>query len=245
VSSTRQGGEAASEVGKSQSITVGGATLVADSSGALYWQAERTLLVADLHLEKGSAYAGRGVMLPPYDTRETLLRLAQAVGRHDPARVIALGDSFHDPGAAHRIGEDDLAALRRLQRGRDWIWIAGNHDPEIGARAGGRRCREIVMGGLTLRHEPAQGPVTHEIAGHMHPAAKLSADGASIRRPCFVGNGRRLVMPAFGTFTGGLNVLDDAFRPLFGPDLDSAGVAVWMLGESALYPVAMHRLSAD
>jgi len=225
-------------------ISVCGTVFVADSIGALYWEAERTLLVADLHLEKGSSLAERGIMLPPYDTRETLSRLADVVRRYDPARVVALGDSFHDVRGPHRIGAEDLERLRTLQGGREWIWIAGNHDPRIAARVGGSPCRELSIGGLTLRHEPEAGPATHEIAGHMHPAARLTADGASIRRPCFVGNRRRLVMPAFGAFTGGLNVLDDAFRPLFGLDLASSGMDVWMLGERAIYAVATHRLSA-
>jgi DNA ligase-associated metallophosphoesterase len=197
--------------------------------------------VADLHLEKGSARAERGALLPPYDTRETLMRLAEAIGRYDPAMVIALGDSFHDAQAAERIGADDLERLAALQAKREWIWIAGNHDPEIAERAGGRVCATVRLAGLTLRHEPAAGGVTHEIAGHLHPAAKLSMYGTTIRRPCFVGNGRRLVMPAFGAFTGGLNVLDDAFQPLFG----TGGMGVWLLGQDGLYPVATRLLSAD
>ena len=208
---------------RAQRLSVCGVALIADGSGALYWHAERALLVADLHLEKGSARAERGSLLPPYDTRETLCRLAEAIDRYDPA------------------GADDLERLASLQSGRDWIWIAGNHDPEIGARAGGRRCASVKLAGLTLRHAPAAGGVTHEIAGHLHPAAKLSMYGTIIRRPCFVGNGRRLVMPAFGAFTGGLNVLDDAFRPLFG----NGGMGVWLLGQEGLYPVATRLLSAD
>ena len=226
---------------RSRPLSVCGKPLIADGSGALYWHAERTLLVADLHLEKGSSYAERGALLPPYDTRETLARLAEVIDRYNPERVIALGDSFQDARAALRIGAGDLQMLATLQRKRDWIWIAGNHDPEIAGRAGGRVSREVRLTGLTLRHEPAAGGVTHEIAGHMHPAAKLSRYGTTMRRPCFVGNGRRLVMPAFGAFTGGLNVLDDAFQPLFG----NGGMAVWMLGQEGLYPVATRLLSAD
>jgi len=222
-------------------LAVCGLPFIADSSGALYWHAERTLLVADLHLEKGSAHAERGALLPPYDTRETLIRLAEAVDRYDPARVIALGDSFQDAQAARRIGADDLEMLATLQAKRDWIWIAGNHDPQIAERAGGRVCASVRLAGLSLRHQPVAGGVTHEIAGHLHPAAKLSRYGTTIRRPCFVGNGRRLVMPAFGAFTGGLNVLDDAFQPLFG----NGGMGVWMLGQDGLYPVAARLLSAD
>ena len=227
--------------GERAPLAVCGLPLIADSSGALYWHAERALLVADLHLEKGSAHAERGALLPPYDTRETLIRLAEAIDRYDPAMVIALGDSFHDARAAERIGADDLDRLATLQSTRDWIWIAGNHDPDIAESAGGRVCAAVKLAGLTLRHQPAAGGVTHEIAGHLHPAAKLSMYGTTIRRPCFVGNGRRLVMPAFGAFTGGLNVLDDAFQPLFG----NGGMGVWMLGQDGLYPVATRLLSAD
>jgi DNA ligase-associated metallophosphoesterase len=218
-----------------------GTALVADSSGAIYWPAQATLLVADLHLEKGSAYAARGTMLPPYDTRQTLLRLAEAIDRYEPQRVIALGDSFQDADAAERMTAQDLEALHLLQEGRDWVWIAGNHDARIAAKLGGRVVAELRVAGLTLRHQPAPGSVTHEIAGHMHPAARLSRYGYSIRRPCFVGNGRRIVMPAFGAFTGGLNVLDEAFEPLFG----NGGIAVWMLGHEGLYPVAPRLLSQD
>jgi uncharacterized protein len=225
----------------SQTVTVCGKQLIADNSGALYWPGERTLLVADLHLEKGSAHAARGTLLPPYDTRRTLMRLAEVIDRYEPERVIALGDSLHDVGAVERMAAEDLQILHMMQEDRDWVWLNGNHDPEIAPAFGGRACGELAVGGITLRHQPAAGGVTHEIAGHMHPAARLSMYGYSIRRPCFVGNGRRLVMPAFGAFAGGLNVLDDAFQPLFG----NGGIAVWMLGQEGLYPVATRFLSGD
>ena len=224
-----------------QPIAICGKSLVADSTGAIYWPAEAALLVADLHLEKASAQAQAGSLLPPYDTRETLIRLAEAIDRYQPRRVIALGDSFHDQGAARRIGADDLERLKILQEDREWIWLSGNHDRRIAAEFGGRIDDEIRLAGITLRHEPACGCATHEIAGHMHPAAKLSLYGTSIRRPCFVGNGRRIIMPAFAAFTGGLNVLDDAFLPLFG----TGGMAVWMLGQEGLYAVATRLLCRD
>ncbi len=225
----------------SQPIAICGRQLVADNSGALFCPGEKSLLVADLHLEKGSAAAERGALLPPYDTRQTLMRLAEVIDRYEPTRVIALGDSLHDVGAARRILPHDLEVLHVLQEGRDWVWVTGNHDPKIDKRFGGRACGEFQMSGLSLRHLPAPGAATHEIAGHMHPAARLSMYGYSIRRPCFVANGRRLVMPAFGAFAGGLNVLDPAFSALFG----DGGIAVWMLGQEGLYPVATRFLGGD
>jgi DNA ligase-associated metallophosphoesterase len=224
-----------------QPVSVCGKAFMADMSGALYWHAERALIVADLHMEKGSAAAERGTLLPPYDTRETLMRLAALMDRYDPRTVIALGDSLHDEHASDRIAPDDIAILRILQEDRRWVWIRGNHDPELAAVLGGEVLDEIVLEGIALRHEPRQGRFTHEIAGHLHPAAKLSMYGHTIRRPCFVGNGRRLVLPAFGAYTGGLNVLDQAFGPLFGDD----GMSVWMLGQEGVYPVATRRLRDD
>lgn len=226
---------------KVQPIAICGKVFEADLSGALYWPAEEALIVADLHLEKGSAFAARGQMLPPYDTRETLHRLAEAVDRTGASAIIALGDSFHDAGAGSRLAEEDRETIRIMQGACEWIWITGNHDPEIAPDLGGHVFPEVTLEGITLRHEPAPGGVTHEIAGHLHPAARLSLHGYSIRRPCFVGNGRRLVMPAFGTYSGGLNILDPAFDSLFGND----GMAVWMLGQEGLYPVATRLLKED
>ena len=224
-----------------QPLSLCGKQLVADMSGALWWPGERTLVIADLHLEKGSSLARRGLMLPPYDTRETLQRLAETIDRYEPACVVALGDSLHEPEAALRIDPDDLAILAILQEDRDWIWVTGNHDPVIDARLGGRTVETLRIGGITLTHAPTAGHVTHEIAGHLHPAAKLSVFGHSVRRPCFVGNGRRLVLPAFGAYAGGLNVLDAAFEPLFGND----GLRIWMLGQEGVYPVAARQLGTD
>lgn len=224
-----------------QQISICGKLFIADQCGALYWPAERALIVADLHLEKASGFAAKGRLLPPYDTRQTLLRLAEAIDRYEPQVVIALGDSLDDPGAAERMSADDLTLLRILQEDRRWYWIAGNHDPTIAPRLGGERVPTFVRTGIEFRHEPRPGRVTHEIAGHFHPAARLSFHGYSIRRPCFIGNGLRLVLPAFGTYTGGLNVLDDAFMPIFG----NSGFAVWMLGQEGLYPVATRQLKDD
>jgi uncharacterized protein len=224
-----------------QPVSVCGKSFVADYSGALYWPAEKALIVADLHLEKGSAFAERGQMLPPYDTRETLIKLAAAIDRTSCETVICLGDSLHNIGGAERMGSADAETLAMLQEGREWIWLTGNHDPEIAARLGGHVFPELTVEGITLRHEPTAAPVTHEIAGHLHPAAKLSLNGHRLRRRCFVGNGRRLVLPAYGAFTGGLNILDDAFTPLF----SNGGKQVWMLGQEGLYPVASRLLLDD
>ena len=224
-----------------QPISICGKTFLADQSGALYWPAEKTLIVADLHFEKGSAYASRGLMLPPYDTRQSLLRLAQVIDRLEADTVVALGDSFHDCDAADRISADDLQILKIIQEDRRWIWVTGNHDPIIPDIFGGERVDELVLGGVTLRHEPRLGRITHEIAGHMHRAARLSIHGTSLRRPCFVANGLRLILPAFGAYTGGLNVLDDAFLPYF----DDDGLFVWVLGEEGLYPIATRLLRRD
>ena len=152
-------------------------------AGALYWPGERTLIVADLHLEKGSSFAKRGAMLPPYDTQDTLQRLAECIDRYEPRRVVALGDSLHDTEAAARIVPANREILRILQEDREWIWITGNHDPVIAADLGGTCTDRLDLGGISFVHVPRVGRVTHEIAGHMHPAAKLSLYGHTIRRP--------------------------------------------------------------
>jgi len=224
-----------------QAISVCGKVFRADMSGALYWPGQDVLIVADLHLEKGSSYARQGQLLPPYDTRDTLQRLAEVLDRYDASTVIALGDSIHDLEACQRIGLEELEILQIMQEDRDWIWVTGNHDPSIGERLGGTVTGDIEVEGIVLRHEPRPGHMTHEIAAHLHPAARLSVHGYTIRRPCFVGNGRRLVMPAFGTFAGGLNILEPPFEPLFSND----GLRVWMLGQEGLYPVATRLLKED
>lgn len=224
-----------------QPVSLCGKVFHACISGALYWPAERALIVSDLHLEKGSSFARRGVMLPPYDTRATLQRLAEAIDRWQPETVVALGDSLHDRDGGERMADDDVETLRILQDEREWIWVTGNHDPVISERMGGHVVSGMTVEGISFRHEPRPGRVSHEVAGHLHPAAKVSMHGHTFRRPCFVGNGLRLVLPAFGTFCGGLNVLDEAFAPLFGND----GMAVWLLGQEGLYPIATRLLRED
>ncbi|MDP2619700.1 MAG: ligase-associated DNA damage response endonuclease PdeM [Hyphomicrobiales bacterium] len=221
-------------------IEVAGVRLCLLPQGALYWPEERTLIVADLHLEKGSAFAAAGVFLPPYDSAATLLALTGLCGRHGPERVIALGDSFHDAEAPGRLAPRDAAAIASLQRGREWIWIAGNHDPAPPQGLGGEAARELAIDGLTFRHQPLSGAGAGEIAGHLHPVGRVRVKGRTIRRRCFAADGARLIVPAMGAFTGGLNVLDSAFCDLFtGP------FHAWMLGEKRLYPVRRRRLLPD
>ncbi|MEO1038828.1 MAG: ligase-associated DNA damage response endonuclease PdeM [Pseudomonadota bacterium] len=222
-------------------MSVNGARVLADISGAGLVLDEGALLVADLHFEKGSAFAARGQFLPPYDTRATVKRLAEAIARLKPKTVIALGDSFHDLGAHGRMHGDDVAAIRSLVASvADWVWIEGNHDPAPPPDLGGRFTSEMRLGPLTLRHEPQPGPQPGEAAGHLHPCARVAARGRAVRRRCFLSDGRRLILPAFGAFTGGLNVRDEAFAPLF----DTAPTA-WMLGRERVYPVQARRCRGD
>ena len=222
-------------------IALAGTMLVADPAGALYWPDERLLVVADLHLEKGSAFAKRGVLLPPYDTSTTLARLARLIERYVPRLVIALGDSFHDGHGPSRMNEGDRAALTMLQRGRDWIWIAGNHDPDLPGTIGGRFADALALGPLMFRHEPSPDPCDGEVAGHLHPLARVVQRGRAVRRRCFVSDGRRLVMPAFGAYAGGLNVRDCAILGLFG----TLSFTAHMLGAQRLFAVAAERCLPD
>jgi DNA ligase-associated metallophosphoesterase len=220
-------------------IAVAGVALVADVAGALYWPQEGLLAVADLHLEKGSSFARRGMLLPPYDTATTLARLALLITRYAPRAVIALGDSFHDGGGPDRLADGDRTMLRAMQRGRDWIWITGNHDPDPAKNIGGSFGGALAIGALTFRHLPsgAQG----EIAGHLHPVARVSHRGRSVRRRCFAADPGRMVMPAFGAYAGGLNVRDRAFATMFAEGRFTAH----LLGDGRLYSFAAAHCRAD
>ncbi len=222
-------------------IPLAGITLLADSAGALYWPDEKLLVVADLHLEKGSAFAARGVLLPPYDTAATLARLARLIERYSPRLLIALGDSFHDGNGPSRMGGADRAVLKVLQHRRDWVWIAGNHDPDLPDGIGGRFAEILALGPLTFRHEPLRDSCEGEIAGHLHPLARVAQRGRAVSRRCFASDGRRLVMPAFGAYAGGLNVRDRAIWALFG----TLAFTAHMLGASRLYAVAAERCLQD
>jgi uncharacterized protein len=222
-------------------VVVAGIALVADCAGALYWPEEGLLVVADLHLEKGSSYATRGVLLPPYDTAATLAKLGALVARYAPRFVVALGDSFHDGDGPQRVSEGDRAMLGSLQRGRDWIWIAGNHDPEPVRDLGGVSAAMFGVGPLVFRHAPEREPTDGEIAGHLHPVARVSGRGRTVSRRCFASDGKRMVMPAFGAYTGGLNIRDAAFADVFG----TLKFTAHMLGEARLYAIAAQRCLRD
>jgi hypothetical protein len=220
-------------------IVLAGVPLLADPAGAIYWPEQGLLAVADLHLEKGSSFAARGQLLPPYDTAATLLRLAALIVRYAPRRVVALGDSFHDGGGPARLGDDDRASIRAMQHGRDWIWITGNHDPEPAANVGGRFEEKLALGPLTFRHLPSGAD--GEVAGHLHPAARVAHRGRAVARRCFAADEKRMVMPAFGAFTGGLNIRDAAFAAVFGTLMFNAH----MLGDGRLYSFAAKRCLPD
>lgn len=222
-------------------ISICGERLVPDASGALHVPAHNTLIVSDLHLEKGSSYARRGVALPPYDTRATLKLLARVLRKYQPANVVSLGDSFHDPEGPERLTGADRDALIAMTSAHDWLWIAGNHEGLVdGHVLGGRAEEEAGLGNLILRHEPCEAPATGEIAGHLHPCGVVRQRGRRLRRRCFATDGTRLVMPAFGAYTGGLNVLDDAFAPLFHGPFNAL-----LMGETQVYPMPGKRLVPD
>src|SRR6185295_15845123 len=166
------------------------------------------------HLEKGSSFAARGVLLPPYDTVATLSRLAAVIARHDPRMVIALGDSFHDRTAHERLCGADRDAIAALQVRRDWFWIVGNHDPALPSNLGGVVASEVGIGPIAFRHAPSGA--AGEIAGHLHPKARVPTRGRSVERRCFACDGERAVMPSFGSYTGGLSIRDKAFARVFG-----------------------------
>lgn len=224
----------------SLALPLAGAEARLRPSGAL-WLAEGACLVAaDLHLEKGSAYARRGQMLPPYDTRETLTRLEAEVAALSPRVLVLLGDSFHDRGSEDRLSAEDAARLAALAVGRLLVWVVGNHDAAGPRNLPGERAAELALAGLTLRHEPRPGPQAGEVAGHLHPAAKVRTARGGVRRRCFATDAQRLVLPAFGAYAGGLNLRDPAFAGLFAqPPLAGA------LGRGRVHAIGWRSLAGD
>ena len=196
-------------------FTLAGRHFLASVDGALFWPEESLLVVADLHLEKGSSFAERRILLPPYDTAATLARLTRLLMRYAPRRLVLLGDSFHDRRASLRLAPSDREALKHCLARREVVWIAGNHDPEPPHDLPGMALDELALGPLHFVHEPSLLPRPGEIAGHLHPVARIATRGRCLRRRCFVSDGRRVVLPAFGAYAGGLNVRESAFAPLF------------------------------
>ena len=221
-------------------LHMAGERLMLCPSGVALWPATRTLIVADLHFEKGSAMAVRGSPVPPYDTRETLLRLAFALRRHTPRRVIVLGDALHDDRAISRMAPADLAALKRLLSPLEVVWIAGNHDPSPQPELPGICIPEWREGRLHFRHIGGAAPLARneaELSGHYHPKATLPTRIGGITRACFLATNQRLILPAFGAFTGGLDVQDPAMTAL-----TRGAQRVFLLGRDRLHSAPFEAL---
>jgi DNA ligase-associated metallophosphoesterase len=214
-------------------LHIAGERLLLDPAGAVFWPAQSVLAIADLHLEKGTAAAQRGQLLPPWDTRATLDVLASLMRRYRPQIVVALGDSFHDKSGADRLMAADQARLAAMTRATRFVWVLGNHDPAPQAAMAGEVVAEWALGPLTYRHE-ATGPAKAEISGHFHPKASVPVRGSTVTRPCFVTDGQRLMLPAVGAYTGGLDVRAPAISRLF-----PRGGRVFLLGKERLFSFAL------
>lgn len=213
-----------------------GHDLHCDLSGILYWPEESLLVVADLHLEKGSGLAARGQLLPPYDTRTTLDRLDTALRRYRPDTVISLGDSFHDRGALARLDPIDTRRIERMTGDHDWIWIAGNHDPEISNPFNGAVASEISVSGIAFRHESSGG--TAEITGHLHPKAGIRTRARKLWRPCFAVGRERMILPSFGAYTGGLDVFHPEIAGVIGQEFEAV-----VMGQNRIHRLPGGRLT--
>ncbi len=209
---------------------------------ALYWPRERALLVADLHLEKASFYARHGQLLPPYDSRETLERLALAIRETGARRVYTLGDNFHNSAGPQRLEPHAAGMLAALVRATDWVWITGNHDPAMDAAAGGTVAEELAIAGLLLRHQAKAGETQPEISGHFHPRLQVTVRERSIRRPCaVVSSAGRMILPAYGALTGGMNAADPAIVEALQP---AAAIDAVLPSKGRLVQVPLWRNAA-
>jgi DNA ligase-associated metallophosphoesterase len=217
-------------------IHIAGERLMLDPAGVLFWPARRMLVVADLHLEKGSSFAARGHgLLPPYDTRETLQNLGNALRRYRPDRLVALGDSFHDAAGHTRLAEADAATLRHMLNGVAITWVLGNHDPVAPASLPGEACDELRDGPLVFRHQALPGKQPPgELSGHFHPKGSMPTRCGPVTRPCFMTDPRRVILPAFGAYTGGLAATDPALANLF-----PWGSRLFLLGKERLFSLPM------
>ena len=232
-------GALAATIPMPERLAISAVPAVFDCSGALWLPTKRVLVVSDLHFEKGSHFAQKGQFLPPYDTRATLDGLERLMQLCQPQIVVSLGDAFHDLGAEARMDEADAERLERLSGAADWVWILGNHDPLPPKRFRGVAEEVAEVAGLIFAHEPGDHPGWN-VAGHLHPCAVAQKNGRGVRRPAFVTDGERLVMPAFGAFTGGLNVLDPAFDGVF-----PRAFRTFLCGKGRVYEVPKSSLRSD
>jgi DNA ligase-associated metallophosphoesterase len=216
-------------------LSFAGETFLATASGAVFWRAQNALLAADLHLEKASWFARLGQLLPPYDSHATLTALADEVERTGATRLYCLGDSFHDRFGCERLPADSRALLEALTGRLDWTWIVGNHDPGFADHCGGRIVEEEAVAGIVLRHEALGCDPRPEISGHFHPKLRLNLNGRRISRRCFVASDRKLILPAFGSLTGGL----DARHPEIVRAISGEAVALVPVADRLLrFPIA-------
>jgi len=219
-------------------IHIAGERLMLDPSGVLLWPEHDLLAVSDLHLEKGTAFARQGMLLPPWDTRATLDRLALLLRRYRPKIVVALGDSFHDRGGAGRLPAAEIARIVAMTGATRFIWVLGNHDPEPALELGGDWVDEFSLGALIFRHQGKESVLhpesTGEICGHHHPKAAIAVRGGTQSRACFVTDPRRVMLPAFGAYTGGLDVTHPEIGGLF-----PRGGRVFLLGRERLFSFAL------
>jgi metallophosphoesterase superfamily enzyme len=219
-----------------------GKSFIADHTGMLYWPAEEALIMSDLCLGKGSYLAEDDAVLPPYDTVSVFEKLEDALNRYDPARVIALGNSFGPVGNYNRrLSIHDIDWLVDLMDGREWYWVSGEDEPDVPDRVAGTVCPYLSLSNIRFRHKPVQAPVTHEIAGCAQPVAIFNQYGRTSRARCFVSNGMRLVMPSTGHYGAGNNVLGNVFNSLMGND----GLFVWVISHGQTIPVAAGQLLED
>ena len=213
-----------------------GERLLLDPLGGAAWPAAGLLAVADLHLEKGTAAAARGQLVPPWDTRLTLDRLALLVQRWRPRVVVALGDSFHDRGGAARLPPGEAARLRGMAEAARFVWVLGNHDPAPPEGLPGEAVETWQLGGLTFRHQARPG-AAGELCGHHHPKATVTTRAGTVTRPCFVADPARLMLPSLGAYTGGLDVAHPAIAGLF-----PRGGRVFLLGRDRLFSFTTAQL---
>jgi DNA ligase-associated metallophosphoesterase len=218
-----------------------GERLHALPSGALHWPARRLLAVADLHLEKGSSYAvAARKLLPRHDTRQTVGALAALIDALRPETIVCLGDSFHDRHAIGRLPVAERVEIERLTGSARFVWVAGNHDPTPPPSDWGAVTAEIAAKPLVFRHEARFGATDGEVSGHYHPVAALTVHGRGLRRRCFLTDGRRVILPAFGAYAGGLNALDPAIAQLFPDDYDAL-----VVGRDAVRRLSWRQLRPD